>query len=283
MNHIERVTTLIGEDIVDSREVAQGQVGIVLWLKCESGRELVAKFNGEHNENLLIEARMLDDLAALADIPSPTVIARAADCLVMPYVPSHRGRESPRAEEHAARCVASLHDHGNERYGYDYDTLIGGLEQPNPWEDDWLTFFSKHRLLRMGQQCVEHKRFGQDTMQQLAKLVDKLPDLIPEPRAPGLVHGDLWGGNVLWGEDRVAGFIDPALYYADPEVELAFSTMFQTFTPRFYDAYNEIRPISDDFWEGRKPLYNLYPLLVHVRIYGGGYQSEFEQTLKRFV
>ncbi|CAN0573703.1 unnamed protein product [Laminaria digitata] len=120
-------------------------------------------------------------------------------------------------------------------------------------------------------------------MRRLHEVIERLDDLIPGPNKPGLIHGDIWGGNVLWGKDRVAAFIDPAIYYADPEIEIAFSTMFQTFSPHFYEAYNELRPLSSDFWEVRRPLYNLYPLLVHVRIYAGGYLAELEQTLDRFL
>ena len=93
----------------------------------------------------------------------------------------------------------------------------------------------------------------------------------------------MWGGNVLTREGRIAGFIDPAIYYADPEIELAFATLFGTFGDTFFARYREHRPLAPGFFDVRRDLYNLYPLLVHVRLFGGGYVGGVVRTVRRLV
>ena len=92
----------------------------------------------------------------------------------------------------------------------------------------------------------------------------------------------MWSGNILVCKGSVKAFIDPAIYYADPEIELAFSTLFSTFGSRFFDCYNEYHPIQPDFFETRRYLYNLYPLLVHAYLFGGHYVNKIEKILVRF-
>ena len=96
-----------------------------------------------------------------------------------------------------------------------------------------------------------------------------------------MIHGDLWGGNVLCGSNGLSGFIDPAIYYADPEIELAFMTLFGTVGDRFFRRYGEYHAIRPGFFEIRRDLYNLYPLLVHVRLFGGGYLGQVQSILRR--
>jgi fructosamine-3-kinase len=91
----------------------------------------------------------------------------------------------------------------------------------------------------------------------------------------------MWGGNVLVRDGRIAGFVDPAIYFADPEIELAFSTLFSTFGEPFFRRYSEIRPLRPGFFEVRRDLYNLWPLLVHVRLFGGAYVASVERTLDK--
>ena len=110
----------------------------------------------------------------------------------------------------------------------------------------------------------------------------KLDVLLEEPAHPSLLHGDVWTTNVLAEENRITGFIDPAVYFGHPEIELAFISLFSTFGPAFFNRYNELRPISPDFFETRKDIYNLYPLLVHVRLFGGGYVADVESILAQF-
>ena len=100
---------------------------------------------------------------------------------------------------------------------------------------------------------------------------EKLYELIEDPNPPALIHGDVWSANVLAKGDRITAFLDPAIYYADPEIELAFISLFDSFDRPFFDRYQEIRPIRDGFFEVRRDLYNLYPLLVHTYYFGGGY------------
>ena len=94
------------------------------------------------------------------------------------------------------------------------------------------------------------------------------------PRRPALLHGDLWGGNILSNGSRVVGFIDPAIYYGHPEADLAFSTLFGTLGRAFFERYESIAGIDDGFFDLRRDIYNLYPLMVHACIFGGGYRSQ---------
>jgi fructosamine-3-kinase len=97
------------------------------------------------------------------------------------------------------------------------------------------------------------------------------------------VHGDVWGGNILCGNGRVAAFLDPAIYYADPEVELAFIRLLNTFSDSFFARYSEISPIRPGFFEERAHIYSLYPLLVHTRLFGTSYARKAQKILDKFA
>jgi fructosamine-3-kinase len=133
----------------------------------------------------------------------------------------------------------------------------------------------------MGCQALDAGRLPGSVFARLETLAGQLERWLTEPR-PALIHGDLWGGNVLAASGRISGFIDPAIYYADAEIELAFSTLFNTFGKAFFSRYNELRPLAPGSVGGRRDLDSLDPLRVHVRLFGGGYVGSVERTLKRF-
>ena len=122
-----------------------------------------------------------------------------------------------------------------------------------------------------------------ETLRLLERLCGRLPDLIGEAAPPSLIHGDVWGGNVLVRGGRIAAFVDPAIHYADAEVELAFSTLFGTFGEPFFRRYGELRPLRPGFFEARRDLYNLYPLLVHTALFGVQYARSVGRIADRFV
>jgi fructosamine-3-kinase len=119
-------------------------------------------------------------------------------------------------------------------------------------------------------------------VRRLERLSERLDEIIEEPNPPALIHGDVWSANVLAKEDRISAFLDPALYYADPEMELSFISLFDSFGAAFFERYEEIRGVDERFHEARRDLYSLYPLLVHVYYFGGGYLQSVGDMLDRF-
>ncbi|HSV29699.1 MAG TPA: fructosamine kinase family protein, partial [Candidatus Omnitrophota bacterium] len=212
-------------------------------------------------------------------LPVPEVLHADDGLLLMEHVEAG-GTMTDAAEEHAAELLARLHAMTWHSYGAERDTVIGGLHQPNPPTARWLDFFRDHRLLFMAAEAHRAGRLPAPLLRRIETLAGRLGEWIEEPARPALIHGDCWGGNVLVRAGRVAAFIDPALYYADPEIELAFTTLFGTFGDPFFRRYGPLRP---GFWEVRRDLYNLYPLLVHVRLFGGGYVGDVERIVGRFV
>ena len=264
--------------VVSARRFADGNTTELWLIDLADGRRVVAK----HGAGLTLEGDMLRHLAANSRLPVPELFHADDTLLVMSWIEQDGGLTAS-SQEHAAELIAGLHAIGAGHYGFAFDTLIGPLHQPNPESPDWIAFFRDHRLMHMAKLALEENRIDSSLMTGIERLAELLPGLIGESAPPSLIHGDLWGGNVLAYLGRIAGFIDPAIYHADPEIELAFSTLFGTFGEPFFRRYAELRPIRPGFFEVRRDLYNLYPLLVHVRLFGGSYRSQVARIVNRFA
>ena len=134
----------------------------------------------------------------------------------------------------------------------------------------------------MAQSCLNVGKLGEAALDRVTKLAEALPDLIPSTPESSLLHGDLWSGNMLIDGDKTAAFIDPAISYGHREMDLAFIELMRGLSPRFFEAYNSHYPVDPGFHEERKALYQLWPLLVHVRLFGGTYVRQVESILVRF-
>lgn len=277
----ERLREQLGSAVRRLDALHGGCIGQVYRAELEDGRRVVVKVDDSQDPRLDVEAYMLRYLAEHSSLPVPAVLAAAPELLIMSYVPgdSRLGRE---AQEHAAELLAALHDVRAGQFGLERDTLIGGLPQPNPWSDSWLDFFAEHRLSYMARQAEQAGRLSPALRQRVERLAAALPRWLQEPAHPSLIHGDVWTTNILAQKGRITGFVDPAIYYADAEIELAFSTLFGAFGEPFFRRYQELRPLQPGFFAERRDLYNVYPLLVHVRLFGGSYAASVEQTLRRF-
>ncbi len=223
-----------------------------------------------------IEAAMLHDISKI--IPTPEVYESDQSTLIMQYIPNNTQMN----EIKAAKTIAKLHQQTNNFYGYHYDTTIGPFLQPNGIYYDWIEFYSQKRVFYMAQEAYNDGCFDNSIMKQIEKLCQKFETLLPKHPTASLIHGDIWNGNVL-NYNNTIYLIDPALYYAHHEVELAFIMMFQTFSKKFFDAYHEIISIEKEFFEYRFELYQVYSLLVHIRIYGASYLRDLEIILKKFL
>lgn len=273
-----RIEAVCGRRVAGTRALSGGCVGEVLLVGLADGGRLVAKLG----PGLEPEGWMLEFLARNTALPVPAVVHADDDLLLMEHVEASGGL-SAAGEAQAAELLAALHGLTWHSFGLERDTVIGGLHQPNPPTARWLDFFRDHRLLFMAHEAHRAGRLPKAVLAGVEALAGRLERWIDGPEAPGLIHGDCWGGNVLARNGRAAAFIDPALHYADPEIELAFGTLFGTFGDAFFRRYEELRPIKPGFWEARRDLYNLYPLLVHARLFGGSYVAGVERVVGRFV
>ncbi len=229
-----------------------------------------------------IEAWMLTYLKEKSKLPVPGVFYSNEHIIIMQFINPHHSLDG-KGHRHAAEVLGALHQIHADSYGLERDTLVGSLKQPNKQNKNWVEFFAQQRLLYMAGEALKENKIDKNMMKLVEKLAGKLGTYIKSPAAPSLVHGDVWGGNILCGSGQVAAFLDPAIYYADPEVELAFIRLLNTFDEGFFARYNEINPIKPGFFEERALIYSLYPLLVHTRLFGTSYARKAQKILDKFA
>lgn len=178
--------------------------------------------------------------------------------------------------------LAQMHRHGAAQFGWHRDNTIGSTPQSNTWTQDWLTFWCEQRLgyqLRL----AARQGIGSRVLQKGERLQDCLPVFFAGYQVtPSLLHGDLWSGNYGIARDGEPVIFDPAVYYGDREADLAMTELFGGFSPAFYDAYENAWPLDAGYAQ-RKRLYNLYHILNHFNIFGGGYASQAEGMLDRLL
>lgn len=233
------------------------------------------------------EADGLEALESVGEIEVPAAI-HASDggpdfppFLLTTYI--EPGRKQPHFFELFGQCLADLHRAGTgKRFGFDNDNYLGSTPQPNTWSDDWVEFFRNHRLghqLRL----AERNGHGGELQRLGGKLLERLGDYLAEPNEPPtILHGDLWGGNYMVAKDGGAVLIDPAVYYGRREADLAMTRLFGGFDRDFYAAYEEVWPLADGS-EARLEIYELYHLLNHLNLFGGGYLGGCLQILRRYA
>ena len=278
MNLRDRLEEIVALRVVDLRALGGGQIGSVRAVEFENGRKLVAKTSP--GTPLTLEAKMLRYLAGKTTLPVPEVVWADDDLLLMEHMPGSMGADG-RAEEYAARLLAELHEVSSDAFGFRWDTLIGPFVQPNESSVDWPLFFGERRLRFMAEIAIERGRLPAQDLDRVEALIERLPDLLDHDPAPSLIHGDVWSGNVLSDGGHVTALLDPAIYFADAEVELAFIELFGTFGEGFLSMYRELRGIDPNFGALRRDVYQVYPLLVHVAVFGEGYLARLRARLDR--
>lgn len=177
-------------------------------------------------------------------------------------------------------ALAKLHKNTNKHFGLDHDNYIGSLRQSNLKHDGWVEFFILCRLEPQIKMVRDAGRIGQSCIRCFDSLFNKLRNIFPEER-PALLHGDLWSGNFMIGRKGDPVLIDPAVYYGHREIDLAMTKLFGGFESEFYHSYNR-EFILEKGWEARVEICNLYPLMVHVNLFGGSYSEQVEDILRQF-
>ncbi|MGA0556921.1 fructosamine kinase family protein [Larkinella sp. VNQ87] len=269
-------------EVLEARFLAGGNINTAAQVFSSEGLYFVKWNPAESVDMFACEARGLELLRSTEAVYIPEVIGygkyRDKTFLVLEYIDP----VVPKTDywESFGQSLALLHSHTQSKFGLNFDNYIGSLPQRNALTDNGITFFIEQRLQPLAGMALYKGLLSKALYDKFQKLYIHLPDLLPVER-PALLHGDLWSGNVMVNEQGDAALIDPAVHYGFREAELAFTTLFGGFDERFYDAYDEAFPLEDGFQE-RIPIYNLYPLLVHLNLFGSGYLSGIEKVLKRF-
>jgi len=225
----------------------------------------------------------LEELAGTAAIRVPRPLAVGSEgrqsWLVLEDI--RFGPPRPGSARDAGRRLAALHRRTAPAFGWKRDNTIGATPQLNAWTPAWIDFWRDRRL---GHQLRLAARSGcGHRLQDLGdRLLERLPALLSHAPAPSLLHGDLWGGNIGYTTGGEPVIYDPAVYYGDREADLAMTELFGGFGDEFYAGYREAWPL-DAGYPTRKVLYNLYHVLNHLNLFGGGYGAQAEAMMGRLL
>jgi len=257
-----RGAALLGGTLHETTPMGGGSLSQIVGIRLTDGRVAVVK-TGPAPET---EAAMLRALAAVG-APVPEVFAADEAVLVLSLVEDSGSLTSAWAD--LGRVLAHLHAAHGPRYGWPTDYAFGPVAIGNNWSDDWPSFWAEYRL-------VSSARFiGNGLARRLEALAADLPNRLPRAPAPSLLHGDLWGGNVLAADGKVSGLIDPACYYGHGEVDIAMLQMFDHPPAAFFSAYGKMEAGHRE----RICIYRLWPALVHLRLFGSIYRPLVERLL----
>jgi fructosamine-3-kinase len=192
------------------------------------------------------------------------------------------GRPGSTFDEKLGRGLAALHQAGAPTYGFGHDNYVGSLPQSNRVHPTWAGFYREERLLPLVRRAIDRRVLGASAAAKFDRLCGRLDSLLGPAEPPARLHGDLWGGNLHTDSRGQPCLIDPAVYGGHREIDLAMMRLFGGFGARAFAAYHEAYPLSDGH-EARVALYQLYPLMVHVNLFGGGYVGSVEAALDRLV
>ncbi len=260
----EAAAALLGGALRDAGAVHGGCLSQIVYIALADGREAIVKGGGA----ALIEAAMLKVIAATG-APAPEVYAAVDGILVMEAMPADGGLSS--AWESLGRALATLHAAKGNACGWPDDYAFSSVAIENGRMKSWPAFWAERRLLPGCPHVTS------TLARRIEALAADMANRLPELLAPSLLHGDLWGGNILASGARVTAFIDPACYYGHVEVDIAMLNLFDHPSPAFYEAYGALEP----GWKERLIIYQLWPALVHLRLFGRGYRGMVEGLLSR--
>jgi fructosamine-3-kinase len=282
-----KLAACLGSTVVQSRAAVGGDINQAFVVQLADGRALFVKTQSAALPGLFpAEARGLSWLAEARALRVPEVLhASDADtlgpaCLVLELIES--ARPCSRYDELLGTGLAALHRRGAEAFGLDHSNYLATLPQDNRVRGRWGELYAEQRIAPQVERAARSSEVDAALRRRLEQLIARLPQLVGPDEPPARLHGDLWGGNVIRDELGEPVLIDPAVYGGHREVDLAMMKLFGGFSERVFAAYHAAHPLEPGHNE-RLPLYQLYPLLVHVNLFGGSYVSGVERCIAKWV
>lgn len=282
---VAAVEAATGARAESAEQVAGGDVNRALRIGLADGRRLFVKYHPDAPAGMYrAEADGLRWLAEAGALRTPEVVAvgDAAPTRFLAVEWIDRGRAGTGHDEALGRGLAALHRAGAPSFGLGEDNFIGSLPQPNGPLPAWPDFYGARRIEPLARRAVDQGALPGRVMEGVERLRARLPDLCGPPEPPARLHGDLWGGNELADAGGAPVLVDPAVYGGHREIDLAMMRLFGGFSGGVFAAYAEAHPLAPGH-EDRVELYQLYPVLVHVCLFGGGYARSAERILRAYA
>ncbi len=286
------VAEQLGSEVVGSHYLIGGDINIALRCRLADGRTVFVKTNPNPPRGMFqAEARGLEWLRAAGALRIPEVLAvpeadAAEQFLVLEHLAA--GRRVPEFDQRCGEGLAALHRSlpSDASFGLEHDNFIGRLGQRNQARgaaaSDWAEFYVAQRLEPQLALAQQSGLAPTSLRQRLSKLFSRVAALVGAPEPPARLHGDLWGGNLHTDEAGQPVLIDPAAYAGHREVDLAMMKLFGGFSPAVFESYQAAYPLQPGH-EQRVGLYQLYPLLVHLNLFGASYVGAIERSLDELV
>lgn len=271
---------------VDSiQSVAGGDINQAFRLQLADSRTVFVKTNSSVPSDFFVtESRGLQWLKSPGVVTTPKVLGQSSAgepaFLILEWL--HSREPSSDFDERLGYGLAQLHRSHPAQFGLDHNNYIGTLRQGNKPRPQWSQFYAEQRLHPQLLLAIENKRLSTGCIQAVEAVIDRLDSILAPEEPPARLHGDLWSGNVHIGPRGGPVFIDPAVYGGHREIDIAMMKLFGGFKARTFEAYNATYPLEAD-WEARIELHQLYPLLVHVNLFGGHYAQSVERIAKRYL
>jgi fructosamine-3-kinase len=272
------VARATGSGVRALRRAGGGDINEAYLAELEDGRRAFVKTRpGAPAGEYAAEAAALRWLGEPGGLGVPAVLGVSDELLALEWL--EEGRAGDAAE--LGGGLARVHAAGAERFGGAGPLRIGRIELPNEPLDDWPRFYAERRLAPLVGPAREGGALSAAGAEAVERVCERIADLAGPPEPPARLHGDLWSGNVLWSDGRPY-LIDPIAYGGHREVDLAMLRLFGAPGPRFLAAYEEVAPLADGH-EDRVALYQLFPLLVHTVLFGGGYGASAERAARGYA
>ena len=271
---------VLEEKIMDITVVTGGEVNVAAKFDTPT-RSVLAKWRpGAPVDAFLTEAADLEKLRAAGSLRVPKVIAVGTTYLALEWLePVPPG---PDFGQKFAAGLANLHRTTSAQFGLERDNYLGSQVQLNGWDTHWPTFYREKRLLPQVARALENGHLPPQRERLLEEVLTRLPELLYDmDEPPSLLHGDLWAGNFLCtGAGGEPALIDPAVYFGPRELEIAYIELFSGFPPGFVELYEEIYPLDSEY-SRRRPVHQLWPLLIHLNHFGESYGSHVDSACEQ--
>jgi len=269
--NIENISSLIGGDINDVYKIITNQNTYVLKV---NRKAIFPEMFKKEKKGL--------EILAKSGVKSPNVILTFLDSenqyLLLEFIKEKEINSI--FWKNFAKDLAKIHSTTSKNFGLDHSNYIGSLPQDNSEKETWETFFIENRIKPLVKKAFNLQRLNSKHIISFENLYNRLDGILPKEK-PSLLHGDLWGGNLMKGKNQTPVFIDPAVYFGHREMDIAMTQLFGGFDNSYLDHYNEIFPLEKG-WEERITIHNLYPNLVHLILFGRSYLGGIERVIRQF-